>query len=253
MQNKVMDYDSFATTYDEVRNIEPLVYSTLCALLNPAREKKVLDFGCGTGNYLKRFSDDYHVDPYGIEPSERMRAIAQRKIPQGRIEYGDHLYIPFASVRFDSIYITDVIHHITDLTPLFSNLAGRATNNGKLCICTESSAQLSEKYWLNYFPSILHHDHKRFHPIDNVIAMGKQNGWAHERTVTLEEESCAAIGENFMLRVQQKALSVLHLIPESEYQMGLSKMTADYKEHRLIEQLEGYTFLLFRREENNEI
>lgn len=81
-----IDYDEQAEIYERTREVEPLVYSVLSALLKPCKGDKILDFGCGTGNYLCQFVSDYQIDPYGIEPATQMRLIAQSKLPPQRIQ-----------------------------------------------------------------------------------------------------------------------------------------------------------------------
>lgn len=115
-----IDYEHQAEIYEQTRNTEPLVYSMLSNLLKLSKKDIVLDFGCGTGNYLKQFVIDYGIIPYGIEPATNMREIAQKKLQSGCILAGDDTYIPFSDILFNKIYCTDVIHHIKQLDIFFS-------------------------------------------------------------------------------------------------------------------------------------
>lgn len=242
-----INYDKQATLYESTRNTEPLVYSALSYLLKPAKGEAILDFGCGTGNYLAKLVSDYEIEPYGVEPASNMRKIAQSKIQGDRIREGDHTYIPFSEPLFDKIYSTDVIHHIRQLDSLFINLFHASAPNARLCICTESPHQLEEKYWIKYFPEVLAADLKRFYPIETIIITGKTAGWIHKETLTAEEELIAPISPNFMERVEKKTLSAFCLIPDTAYLKGLSLMRADYQAKTLLRQCEGYTFVLFER------
>ena len=76
-----VNYDEQANHYEETRNVIPLVYSTLIAIIKPKANEKILDFGCGTGNYLLKLTTDYNIIPYGVEPSSVMRKIAAQKNP----------------------------------------------------------------------------------------------------------------------------------------------------------------------------
>lgn len=242
-----IDYEVQAESYERTRNINPLVYAMLSTLLKPAQGDKVLDFGCGTGNYLHQFVADYQIIPYGIEPAKHMCEIAQSKLPPQCIRIGDHTCRPFSELCFDKIYCTDVIHHIRQLNKLFLNLFSSAKPSALFCICTESSQQLSEKYWLRYFPEILDADLHRFHSVENIIRIGQETGWMHKETLTIEQKSLEPISLDFMERVRYKTLSVFHLITESAFNRGLMKMEADYQARIPIHQQEGYTFILFRR------
>ncbi len=49
-----IDYNSQANYYEETRSIEPIVYSILSYMLALQKGDVVLDFGSGTGNYIKK-------------------------------------------------------------------------------------------------------------------------------------------------------------------------------------------------------
>lgn len=164
-----IDYDMQAENYENTRGVEPIVYFILSAMLMPSKGDRILDFGCGTGNYLNQFVLDYAIEPYGIEPSKHMREIAPNKLPVQRIHEGDHIHRPFPGIQFEKIYCTDVIHHILQLDALFQNLFDASKAGTKFCICTESPHQLGEKYWIRYFPEILEADLQRFHSIEEIV------------------------------------------------------------------------------------
>lgn len=242
-----IDYEYQAKAYEETRSIEPLVYNILCNLLMFAKNDIVLDFGCGTGNYLKQFVMDYEIIPYGIEPSANMRKIAQNKLQSNCILEGDDTCIPFSDILFNKIYCTDVIHHIKQLDLFFKNIYKVAVPKAKFCICTESTRQLGEKYWITYFPELLDVDLQRFHSIENIIKIGKSAGWVYRETLKTEDELIAPISASFMKCVKNKTLSVFHLISNEAYERGISLMEEDYRQQTLLRQHEGYTFILFER------
>lgn len=242
-----IDYEFQAKAYEQTRSIEPFVYSILSSLLMFSKDDRVLDFGCGTGNYLKQFVMDYAIDPYGIEPSKNMRNIAQKKLQSNHILDGDDAYMPFSDISFNKIYCTDVIHHIDNLELFFQNIYKVSTPNAKFCICTESTHQLREKYWIKYFPELFDIDLQRFHPIENIIEKAESKGWVYRETLKTEDELIAPISTSFMNRVKNKTLSVFHFISDEVYERGLSLMETDYRQQNLIHQHEGYTFILFER------
>lgn len=244
-----IDYESQAELYEKTRGIEHLVYMALSNLLMFKKEDLVLDFGCGTGNYLKQLVLDYGINPYGVEPALGMRKIAQKKLQSRCIRDGNHTYIPFSDILFNKIYSTDVIHHIQQLDLFFQNILTVATIGAKFCICTESSHQLGMKYWLKYFPEILEVDLQRFHSIENIIKTGVSSGWIYCETLKIENELLAPISASFMERVKNKTLSVFHLISDDSYDRGISLMEADYRKGTILCQHEGYTFILFERGE----
>lgn len=247
-----VNYNNLALNYERSRAIEPIVYTILSHMLEPKKDEAILDFGCGTGNYLKQFTIDYGIDAYGIEPSVKMRKIAQEKLKADHILAGNHTSIPFSNIRFGKIYSTDVIHHVDQLDLLFQNLFIIASIGAKFCICTESSNQLKEKYWVRYFPSIPDIDLKRFYPVEEIVKAGENAGWVHKETLKTETQITASISSTFIERIRQKTLSVLNLISDKEYQYGISLMELDYQNQVPLHQNEGYTFILFERKNLNE-
>jgi len=245
-----IQYDDLANTYEETREIEPIVYALLCHFLKIEKGNVILEFGCGTGNYLKKLISDYEISPYGLEPSESMRMIAEHKLGGGVVSKGDHEFIPFSDNYFNKLYCIDVVHHVRELDLLFTNIKRVSAPNSLFCICTESHSQLEEKYWLKYFPSIIEIDHSRFHSVDDIIDMGITAGWKHKGTFMADSEHFASISENTMKRFEQKSLSVLHLISSDEYKRGLKNMKLDFDNGTEFCQKEGYTFILFEKGNN---
>lgn len=243
----IIEYDTQALNYEKTRTVEPIVYLILSYILALQKNEAVLDFGCGTGNYLKQFTIDYEIRPYGIEPSDEMRKIAKEKVQTENILAGNHTSMPFSNLQFSKIYSTDVIHHIDQLDLLFHNLFNIANPGAKFCICTESVNQLQEKYWVRYFPSIPDIDAKRFHTIETILKCGESAGWIHRGTLQTETHIVASISDAFMERIRQKTLSVLNLISDVEYQHGVALMENDYQNQIPLKQNEGYTFILFER------
>lgn len=105
---------------------------------------------------------------------------------------------------------------------------------------------MKEKYWNRYFPEILNIDYKRFHSINDIISEGTANKWDYIKTVSVEEECNAQISESFMSCVMEKTISVFRLLTEESYLSGLYQMQEDYKCGKIINQCEGYSFVVFR-------
>lgn len=73
---------------------------------------KIVEFGVGTGNLSVRLQQSGQL-LVGIEPSQEMRAIAERKMPNLTIQDGHFLNYEL-SEQVDSIVSTYAFHHLTD-------------------------------------------------------------------------------------------------------------------------------------------
>lgn len=84
---------------------------------------RVLDVGCGTGEYIKRLrAQDLEVS--GVEPSQAMREIAMRTNPEATIVDGLATSLPFESGAFDFAFVIEVYRylHREDVHRSFSEL-----------------------------------------------------------------------------------------------------------------------------------
>ena len=247
--NKYINYNTIAQSYDETREVEDKVYSIIEMILSPFEQDKILEFGCGTGNYLNRLACSYStVSLFGIEKSIEMAQIAKQKIKQADIRIGDHIDIPFSSNSFNKIFSIDVIHHINELNIFFANIYNLSCINGLFIICTETDEQLAEKFWNKYFPSLYKKDKNRFHSVKTIINEAGNCGWKYEKKYKIEEEKYSTISDSIMNRIKKRTLSSLFLLSEHEYNMGVKDMEEDYNCHKIIHQKEGYTILIFRKD-----
>jgi len=93
-----------------------VVYPVLRAMLDPARERTILDLGCGNGALARRLSGE-GFEVWGIDASESGIARANGHMP-GRFFVADlaeqRLPEPLSGVRFDAAISTEVIEHLYD-------------------------------------------------------------------------------------------------------------------------------------------
>jgi SAM-dependent methyltransferase len=79
----------------------PLYEAALDALAVGA-DSRVLDVGCGSGLFL-RLAGERGATVAGIDAAPGLIAIAQRRLPDARIERGDIEELPFADGSFDAV------------------------------------------------------------------------------------------------------------------------------------------------------
>jgi ubiquinone/menaquinone biosynthesis C-methylase UbiE len=65
-----IEYDSAAEVYSRHRGVSPPVPERLLNGLPP--DCRILDVGCGTGNYLSAIAEHAGCQLWGVEPSEQM-------------------------------------------------------------------------------------------------------------------------------------------------------------------------------------
>lgn len=75
-------------------------------------EERVLDIGCGTGEFSVFFNPRLYI---GIDIEQKYIAYAKNHY-QGTFLVGDAANLPFADVSFQKIAIVGVLHHLDDPT-----------------------------------------------------------------------------------------------------------------------------------------
>ena len=64
---------------------------------------KLLDIGCGTGAALEYLSQEFAIEPYGIDISAEMISIAARRLKTEGLFVGDAAALPFTSAFFSAV------------------------------------------------------------------------------------------------------------------------------------------------------
>ncbi len=221
-----IDYGIAAETYDHTRTHSDAVIDRFRSVVRLNESVSVLDFGCGTGNYLARIQERFACQCNGVEPSEAMRIRAQMKSDNFTIKKGDHGAIPFPAEKFDFCYMTDVIHHVPDLVAMFRELLRVLKPAGKLCIVTEAHSQIEGRFYNRYFPSLAQNEKQRYPDISEIIDRAKESGFKLMSVETISSPARTVSGE-FLRNVSEKNWSMFRLLNDSEFATGLAKLTLD--------------------------
>lgn len=74
-------------------------------------ERKILEIGCGTGRDARALID-IGFDYIGIDASEEMLRIAQKRVPSGKFIIGDFFHLPFRNDTFDGFWAVASFLHV---------------------------------------------------------------------------------------------------------------------------------------------
>ena len=221
-----IDYDKASETYDNTRSGDQTLLDRFAAHVTLTEESRVLDFGCGTGNYLVQLRARFGCACYGVEPSAGMRAAAAAKDESFVLAEGDHENIPFESGSFDFVYMTDVIHHVPDLGKMFTELARVLAPTGRLCVVTESYPQIEARFYNQYFPSLVAVETGRYPSIASIIAAAATGGLHFQGRETLPQPE-RIVDDAFLTNVREKNYSMFRLLSDAELSAGLAALEAD--------------------------
>ncbi|WP_314058886.1 class I SAM-dependent methyltransferase [Empedobacter brevis] len=115
-----------------------------------AKGKKVLDYGCGVGDFLEHLQKNgYNV--LGMEPNDSAKKIAQSKIGAEKVTSTE---LEQNNQKFDIITLWHVLEHIPNLNEIIIQLKNHLTEDGRLIIAVPNhksyDAVYYGKYWAAY-------------------------------------------------------------------------------------------------------
>lgn len=136
-------YDNSAEFYHDYRTkINPkgwfynehLEMPASLSILGNVKNKKILDYGCGTGIYSKILIRR-GAKVKGFDISAEMLKIARKNNPQIEYREGSGYKIPFKE-KFDIILASLVVHYMNDWDKMFSEMGRVLNKNGIVVFST---------------------------------------------------------------------------------------------------------------------
>jgi len=96
-------------------------------------KSRILDAGCGTGNFLSLL-ENYNIGAYGIDISKEMIKIAKKKLKKPKLKISSAERLNFKSNYFDYIFSIDAFHHFYNKEKAMKSFYRVLKDNGKLII-----------------------------------------------------------------------------------------------------------------------
>ncbi len=217
-----IDYDRIADEHARHRVVHPVVLQQLARGIDDS--SRVLEVGCGTGNYILALTGAAGCEGWGVDPSRGM--LKRASVRPGSVRFslgrGEDLGLPPGF--FDLVFSVDVIHHVTDRDEHFAEAHRVLGRQGRLCTVTDSVHIINRRVPLSeYFPETVEAELERYPGTDELTEMMKDAGFTDvsERTVEFRYQ-LQDLGP-----YRDRAFSSLHLIPDDALKRGLSRMQRD--------------------------
>jgi SAM-dependent methyltransferase len=150
----------------------------------PEGAKRILEIGCGEGNFGVYFKEKQGAEVWGIEYDAAHAQVARTKLD--RVFAGD--VVSFLSELppryFDAIVCNDVLEHLTDPYTVLLQLKSKLTANGRLI-----SSLPNIRFFRTFFDFVFHKNweytdngimdktHYRFFTIKSIPAMYERLGY----------------------------------------------------------------------------
>jgi ubiquinone/menaquinone biosynthesis C-methylase UbiE len=210
-----------ASDYARYRSVHPEVLRQLIAVAPIGRESRVLEVGCGTGNYICALNDSVGCACWGIDPSAPMLAQAQGRGSPVTFMHGRAEEMELPAESFDLVFSVDVIHHIADRPKAFHQSNRVLRSGGKICVVTDSEEILRTRQPLSiYFPETVAVELARYPAIGRLRTEMRAAGFGRPSEATVE---FAAKLEN-MDSYRARVYSSLAGISDEAFARGIERM-----------------------------
>ncbi|MCL5996241.1 MAG: class I SAM-dependent methyltransferase [Chloroflexi bacterium] len=220
----MVNYNQLAGEYARHRKVHPEVLKCLMAGSSIDNTSRVLEAGCGTGNYIITLQSLTGCAAWGIDPSDQMLAKATSRASQVTFSIASAETLDQSGDNFDLIFSVDVIHHVIDRRSFFTAALRLLKSGGRVCTVTDSEEIIRNRVPLStYFPETVEPELKRYPPTDLLRNEMQRAGFGD-----IEEQT---VGFPYMLNdsgpFRDKAYSALHLIPQAAFERDLARLQAD--------------------------
>ena len=219
-----LDYDQRATEYALHRSVHPGVLDQLISSGAFGPETRVLDVGCGTGNYAAALTAATTCRISGVDPSRRMLDAALDAAPWESLQQSGAESLPFADDAFGVVMSTDVIHHIWDRDAYFREADRVLQPGGRLVTVTDSHDDIPRRRPLSsHFPETVAIELERYPPVPKLLEELTHAGFVEPRLVQVSLD----YDLDNIQAYRDRAFSSLVLIEEEAFRRGISRLEAD--------------------------
>ena len=195
MKTPKIDYDQVADKYAQHRGVVPGVLQGLTSRLGPT--SRVLEVGCGTGNYISAIEASVGCSCWGVDPSEQMLRQAAEQSRRVHFQVGRAEQMEFPDGSFDCVFSVDVIHHVQDRAAFFREAWRVLQEGGEVWTVTDSEDIIRRRHPLStYFPETIDVDLARYPSIAELRRLMEQAGFQqmHGSRGSVYEAVCRHLG-----------------------------------------------------------
>lgn len=144
--------------------------------------------------------------------------------------------------------MTDVIHHVPDISKMFAEINRVLKKGGKVCIVTQSHHQIEKRPIVQFFPGTATVDKERYPDINEIIVTAEEQYLRFMKNVILNENAEIELDLEYLDLAKKKGHSMLHLISDKEYREGLKRLETELRHGSIRSKLSGVTLVWFIKE-----
>lgn len=221
----MIDYDEIASDYARHRRVHPGVLDALvtCGI---GAASRVLEVGCGTGNYIRAVQQATGSSCWGVDPAAQMLSMAGEASGKAVLQRGGAEELDFPDGHFDLVFSVDVIHHVSDRAAYYREAYRVLKPTGRVCTVTDSEWIIRHRQPLaTYFPETVEADLERYPPIAELRQVMGQAGFGGIAEDTVETRYELVDAQPY----RDRAFSCLRLISDEAFHRGIERMERDLR------------------------
>jgi SAM-dependent methyltransferase len=194
--------------------------------------KKVLDIGCGTGQFTINVAQKLpHSYVHGLDisktPLAKLEEIAHELKIINVHTVNDDIFSFTAPFTYDLIICSEMIHLVEDVGKLAKKLLSMLSPEGIICIRTSSPEQLFGRSTYRFFPRCRYIDLQRLKTRELIQSAFEMYCTCDFQNYAIDEsrdKKTSYVIESF----RRKLYSTLYLLTDKEFEDGISRMELEY-------------------------
>jgi SAM-dependent methyltransferase len=250
-----MNYDNMLLhkTYRKGRELSPetaaLWMNAVADFLPRDGKVRILDLGCGTGRFAVPLATCFDAFVIGIEPSRKMLAEATVGRSGASVAYavGCAEAVPLAAESFDAAFLSQVIHHLRDLSEACAQLRDLLRPGGILFVRNGFKDRADAWSYCDFFPTATALDRQRLPSVQPTVEAFEAAGFQPLAHRIITQQTDASLRAHYE-RMKLRAVSTLLLISDDEFQEGiraLERAAAAEVEPQPV--MDSMDFLVFKK------
>ena len=218
-----------AADYARFRNASKEVLEALLQGGGVESHSRVLEVGCGTGDYIIRIEKETGCPCWGIDTSEPMLAHARARSDSVRFTAGSAARLKFPDGAFDLVFTVNVIHYIDRPQDYFSEAYRVLARGGRVCAFTapinSKVKRRNPDLLTRYFGGLDGVNRPRIPTIEDLAACIRGAGFRH---LSHEERERRSVTTNIFHAVGMIwTIPGLRTMPHDEFAHGLARLEHD--------------------------
>jgi ubiquinone/menaquinone biosynthesis C-methylase UbiE len=240
-------FDEISANYLKYRTPKRLVLRRICQLVEEHHktDARLLDLGCGVGNYLDAIGRDSGLDRVGLDRSFAMLTANSETKGSANLVQSDFCKgLPFQAESFQVVIAIDVLHFVNSLSSLLTEIRRILVPGGVFIAVIHTPEDIYKQTLSQYFAETANLELPQAQKLLMLAPCANEQGFevlsTHQDTEQLEASKA------FLELFEKKCASALHRISPSEYLIGIRKMLSDFSRRKLIG-VESHTTYVLRR------